>query len=77
MHYPALVPAVLFLRGEIPREDRIQEFPDPSSPPTPQKILLILHNAALLTTVPSPAPDLLRLQFCAKSKHRFAQKSTD
>ena len=59
---------VLFLWGEIP---------DPSSPPIPQKILLILHNAALLTTVPSPAPDLLRLQFCAKSKHRFAKKSTD
>lgn len=63
-----------FPGSEIPRQDRIQEFPDPSSPPIPQKILLILHNAALSTTVPSPALDLLlRLQFCTKLKHRLSR----
>ena len=55
------------------------EFKNSLTPPHPLSLRksYLSFNAALSTTVPSPAPDLLRLQFFAKSKHRFAKQITD
>ena len=43
-----------FPGSEIPRQDRIQEFPDPSSPPIPQKSYLSFITLRFKLTSPPP-----------------------